>query len=238
MNDTAHIAAETRVELRSILRQRDDLRKPLDAFGLVESRSEGEPRYYVLFDANPRLVVKGMRLGGCGTLRLTDERIIDQVYSFAESVWHFKDRLKLLARAARLSLSVESESQRSHHLMICSDLANWKKHGECRNRSGLLPRAATVAFDTSRSGPLELYYDGATKHQELLVTNSVPISYSVEVTGTKDGQEIALGDAVQLIDMGFHDWLPIVTASGVLSEQNRENEHLRQELELQATPVG
>lgn len=42
------IAAEIRAELRNILRQRDDLRKPLDWFGLVESRPEGQPRYYVL----------------------------------------------------------------------------------------------------------------------------------------------------------------------------------------------
>ena len=54
------LAAEIRAELRSILRQRDELHKPLDSFGLIKSRPEGGPRYYVLFDHNyRRLAVQG-----------------------------------------------------------------------------------------------------------------------------------------------------------------------------------
>jgi hypothetical protein len=45
------------------------------------------------------------------------------------------------------------------------DLANWKKHGRHENRSKLSPHLTQVAFDTSRSGPIEMFYDGAIKNR-------------------------------------------------------------------------
>jgi hypothetical protein len=221
------IAAEIRAELRSILRQRQDLRRPLDWFGLVESRVEGEPRYYVLFDQNPRLVVKGLRLGGLGKLRVPDERIIDRVFEFAKSVWQFKDRLKLWVKLQGAGPDIEAAAASSQNLLICADLANWKKHGENKNRSGLDPRIDFVTFDTSRNEAVELYADGGSKHQELLVAKDIPIPYRVDVHG-KGG--VQLGDASDLIWCAFQDWLPIITSTGVLDGDNRESEYLRQQL--------
>ena len=80
----------------------------LDSFGLVDSRAQGEPRYYVLFDHNPRLIVNGLRLGGLGELRVPDERIIDRAFEFAKSVWQLKDRLKLLQK--KLDKAVAEEN--------------------------------------------------------------------------------------------------------------------------------
>jgi hypothetical protein len=222
------LAAEIRAELRSILRQRDDLRKPLDWFGLVESRPAGQPRYYVLFDQNPRLAITGFRLGGCKHLRQPDERIFDKVFEFAKSVWQLKDRLKLWVKAQGLSIDIEAEANKSQHLLLCADLANWKKHGENKNRSGLAPRIDLVTFDTSRSGSLELYHDGATKHDELLVENNVPIPYRVDVVG--NGGATQLGNATDLIERGFQDWLPVLQAIGVLSGGDRESDYLRASL--------
>jgi hypothetical protein len=222
------VAAEIRSELRSILRQRDDLRKPLEWFGEVESRPNDVPRYYILFDQNPRLVVSGLRLGGSGEMSLPDERIIDRVFEFAKSVWHLKDRLKLWVNAQGLTFDVEAEAAKCQTLMICADLANWKKHGENRNRSRIDPCIEAVKFDTSRSGAIELYYDGATKHQELLVTNPVPLPYRVDVIA--NGGNRNLGNAVDLIDNAFSEWLPMIQTLGILSSNDRESDYLRQQL--------
>lgn len=222
------VAAEIRTELRSILRQKGELRKPLNAFGLDRSRPAGQPRYYVLFDQGRRRVVKGLRLGGLQVLELPDERIIDGVFELAKSVWQLKDRLKLWVKAQGLSTNIEAEANKSQHLLICADMANWKKHGANKNRSGLAPRITTVVFDTSQSGKLELYYDGATKQKELLVTTTSPIPFRVEVVGNNGTTQ--LGDAVDLIDAAFMDWLPVIQTVGVLSGKDRESEHLRQTL--------
>jgi len=222
------IAAEIRSELRSVLRQRDDLRKPLQRFGEVESRPHDVPRYYVLFDENPRLVVSGLRLGGCEEVSLADERIIDRVFEFAKSVWHLKDRLKLWVHAQGLGFKVEAEAEKCHTLLVCADLANRKKHGTNRNRSKIDPRIETVKFDTSRSGGIELYYDGATKHQELLVTDPAPIPYRVDVVA--DGGTRNLGNAADLIDHAFSEWLPMIQRLGILSSSDGESEYLREQL--------
>jgi hypothetical protein len=228
MATAQEIAAEIRAELRSILRQRQDLQRPLDWFGLVELRAEGEPRYYVLFDQNPRLIVQGMLLGSLGKLRFPDERIIDRVFEFAKSVWQLKDRLKLWVKFQGSGPDAEAVAAGSQNLLICADLANWKKHGENKNRSGLNPRIDLVTFDTSRNGAIELYSDGATKHQEPLVAKNVPIPYTVEVEGK--GGTVQLGDATQLIWRAFQDWLAVISANGILADTNRESDHLRQQL--------
>lgn len=222
------VATEIRGELRSILRQHNDLCKPLERFGEVESRPHDVPRYYVLFDQNPRLVVSGLRLGGSGELSLPDERITDRVFEFAKSVWHLKDRLKLWAEAQFLSFNVEAKAAKCQPLLICADLANWKKHGENKNRSRFDPRIEIVTFDTSRSGGIELYFDGATKHRELLVTHPVPIPYRVDVIA--NGGNSHLGNGVDLIDKAFSEWLPMIQTLGVLSATDRESNYLRQRL--------
>jgi hypothetical protein len=223
------IGSEIRAELRSILRQQDDLRRPLESFGEVLDRNAGEPRYYVLFDQNPRLVINGVRFGGSKLLNLPDERILDRALEYAKSVWQLKDRLKLWVKANALPIDVEAEGRKSPDLCICADLANWKKHGENKyKRSGVDPRVNLVTFDTSQNGGLEIYYDGATKRQELLVTIPSPIPYWVEVVG--NGGQVKLGKAVEIIDRGFADWLPAINSMGGLTGNDRENEYLRKRL--------
>jgi hypothetical protein len=218
---------EIRTELRSILRQKEDLHRPLEWFGLDESRPEGDPRYYILFDQNPRLVITGIRLGGLGKLTIPDERIIDRIYDYAKSVWHLKDRLKTWAKIGCSSVNVEAKASKSRNLLICADLANWKKHGDLdKPRSGLEPCIRAVTFDTSQSGGIEQYYDGATKRQEVLVAKNVPIPYHAEVVGTSG----SLGDAVQIIDQAFQDWLPVIQSLGVLTAGDKESDYLRERL--------
>jgi hypothetical protein len=164
-------------------------------------------------------------LGGCNELRQPDERIFDKVFEFAKSVWQLKDRLKLWVKAQGMSIDIEAGANKSQHLLLCADLANWKKHGENKNRSGMAPRISLVTFDTSRNGALELYHDGASKHDELIVEKDVPIPYRVDVIG--NGGALQLGNAVDLIQRGFEDWLPVIQATGILSATDRETAHLR-----------
>lgn len=219
------IAAEIRAELRSIIRQKKDLRKPIESFELVESRPPGEPRYRVLFDKSPRQAVAGLRIA-IREISLPDERIEDASFEFAKSVWQLKDRLNNWIKVHGSQVKVEEEAKKSTPLLICRDLANWKKHGGKQNESGLNPRIELVTFDTSRSGALELYYDGASKQKQLLVENNMPIPYCVDVLGNNG----TLGNAVDLIEQGFQYWLPIIKTIGFLSGSDKETEYLRQEL--------
>ena len=221
------LAKEIRAELRSIVRQRDELSKPLDAFGEVVDLPLGEPRFCVMFDAKPRRKVHGLQ-ARMPTLTLPDERISDQVMEFAKSVWQLKDRLKLWVKAHGLSTDIEGEANKSSDLLVTADLANWKKHGENKNRSGLNPRTTEVRFDTSKNGVVELYYDGASKEKELLVTVPEPIPYWVDVVA--DGGPNVLGNAVDIISAAFAYWLPLIQTLGILKGTDRETEHLNKKL--------
>ena len=44
------IAEDIRIELRSILRQKQELSRPINCFKLINSVPEGKPRHYVVFD--------------------------------------------------------------------------------------------------------------------------------------------------------------------------------------------
>ena|ERR1700722_14820024 len=225
---SSNIAVGIRIELRSILRQTTDLRRPLTSFGQVDSRPEGQPRYYVMFDNNPRLVISGLRLGGLGQLSLPNERIIDSVYECAKSLWHLKDRLHQWAKATGSAVDIEAEAIKSHQLLVCADLANWKKHGVKQNRSGVSPSIELVTFDTHLSGGVELYTDGATKHQEVLVEKTVAIPYRVEVAGNNGANQ--LGNAIDIFERAFQDWLPTIRGMGVLAHSDPESEYLRRTL--------
>ena len=145
---------------------------------------------------------------------MPDEKIQDEVLQLAESVWQLKDRLKQWARVQRNHINVEKIALQNKYLLICADLANNKKHGGMDNRSGLGPKLDEVSFDTSKSGMLELFYEGDSKEKVLLVTNPVPISYSVNIL-TNNGQ--SLGDAVGIISKAFIVWLPVIQQLNILS---------------------
>jgi hypothetical protein len=153
-------------------------------------------------------------------LGLPDETIHDRVLEFAKTVWHLKDRLTQLADAIRQSIDLDAIAKQSTNLLVSADLANMKKHGRCENRSTLNPQLGPVKFDVSKSGPLELFYDGAMKCKELVVTHPVPIPFAVDVL-VHDGAS-ALGDARDIIKLAFLDWLPIIQQLGVLSANEPE----------------
>lgn len=221
------VPGEIRRELRSILRLLADLRAPLQKFEPLKPPPEG-PRFYVAFDLRPRRRISGLKLGGLGKLSLPDERIQGAVWEFAERVWHLKDRLHQWVKATGDNTDVEAFAETSQKLLMCADLANKKKHGQTENRSKVNPDVGNVNFDTSKSGPVEFFYSGAGKDKELLVTNPVPIRFTVELL-IRDGTA-SLGDAVEIIHQAFTDWLPLIQKLGILSEDDNETKLLREQL--------
>ena len=127
----------------------------------------------------------------------------------------------------KLPVDVNAYAQRCPDLLICADLANWKKHGRSQNVSGCSPKLDAVHFDTSRSGVIEVFYDGASKEKELLVSNQVPIPWVIPVL-VHDGLA-RLGDAVAIIAHAFEFWRSLVEQIGVLGGQDREATALRAE---------
>lgn len=236
----ANIERGIRVELRTILRQYDELRRPLDRFQPHPFRSKAGPRFFVAFDGNAHRDITGMRVGGIKRLVLPDERILEAVLRFAESIWHMKDRLSQLAKAKGVSVDVELVAINSEGLRVCADLANEKKHGGCENRSTLNPRlgvlsenpevdgSGVVEFDTDACGSVEFFYQGATKEKELLVTNPVPIPFRVDIL-VSDGKS-GKRDAVSFIYEAFRQWFPVIEQLGLLPPEDRESVALRARL--------
>jgi len=223
--DSNEIAGQIRQELRGVLRLWKDLRTPIERFEPFRA-TPGDPyRYYVQFDVRPRRRIKGLQIG-LKSLSVPDERIQDQVLEFAKAVWQLKDRLRQWAKAVGARSDVEVTAKKNTSLLVCSDLANLKKHGRCENRSGLNPHLGTVRFDTSESGMVEFFYDGATKEKELIVSRPVPIPFRVDVK-THDGSDV-LGDAVEIIADAFKAWLPVIEELGVLSADDPETRRLRE----------
>jgi hypothetical protein len=202
-------------ELRSIVRQRNNLIQPIKTFSLRPYTPKGKPCYYVDFDNNPRRDIRGL-CAPLKTIRLPDEKIQDEVLQLAQSVWHIKDRLKQWVELKNLSLDIEKLAESSVPLQVCADLANRKKHGRFENRSGLYPWLDKVSFDTSKNGLVELFYDGSSKEKELLVTNPVPIAYTVDIL-VGDGKK-SLGNAVDYIGQAFNFWLPIIRQIGIFTD--------------------
>jgi hypothetical protein len=225
------IASEIRVELRSILRQLHDLRAPIRRFERDLRRGTADPQYYVMFDMHPRLSITGLRLR-TKMMSLPDERIIDAVLEVAKSVWHLKDRLQQwvrvcspLARHGMDRDGIESWAKQSTNLLVCSDLANEKKHGRNENRSGKRPIVAQVEFDTSKSGTIEYYCDGAIGTKELIVENPVPIAFRVPVTSQVDNAII--GEAIEMIQRAFQHWMPLIQKLGLLDLSDPQTLALR-----------
>jgi hypothetical protein len=54
------------------------------------------------------------------------------VFELAKSVWQLKDRLKLWVKAQGLAVDVEGHAMANPNLLVCADLANWKKHVRTR----------------------------------------------------------------------------------------------------------
>ncbi len=228
------IASEIRAELRGILWLRDELRTPLQRFEPVKPPPMDGPVFYVTFDLRPRRHIKGLRYGSIQRLSLPDERIKDKVGEFAKAVWHLKDRLRQWVKVLASTTDVDTFANSSQELLICSDLANLKKHGRNKNRSELNPQLGNVEFDTSRSGTVEFFYDGAAKDKEVIVQHPVPIPYSVQLL-IHDGSA-SMGNAIEIISRGFEAWLPLVQKLGVLDGDGREERFLSDALFPESAP--
>ena len=132
----ATIATEIRSELRSILRQREELYRPIDRFAENPNRPIGRPRFHVLFGNEPPGEITGLQIG-LKKLNIYDELMAEAVTSYAKSVWHLKDRLKQWVATQGMAEDIEAWAETSSNMMVTADLANYKKHGENRNRSGV-----------------------------------------------------------------------------------------------------
>jgi len=150
--DAPDLEYSLRAELRAILRQYDDLKRPIDRFIPHPLREDGVPRYFVLFDRSDLHDITGLRCG-MKSLVVPDELILDHVARFAESVWHLKDHLHRLAKARDIVFDAEAVVSSSEALKICADLANTKKHGACENRSGLNPQLGVFSSEAEADGP-------------------------------------------------------------------------------------
>jgi hypothetical protein len=214
------IATGLRVELRSVIRQWEKLRHPL-SLGEIVPRPESSPRHRV----------KGVQ---------SYEDLQERVVQFAGSVWQLKDRFKLFVEAAKLELrdwdaigrdvptTIEEQAAKWMPLMLCADLYNAKKHGENRNRSGVDPVVSGVHLDTSTSGILGIWYDGARKIGDILTTNATPVPWGIEILSS-DGT-YSFGDAVVVVTRAFHYWFPFVRQLGVMDAQDPEWQALLEDL--------
>ncbi|MCY2931839.1 MAG: hypothetical protein NTV86_20570 [Planctomycetota bacterium] len=217
--------AEIRAELRSIVRQLEDLRHPIGRFEELPDPTEGQPTLYVHFDDRPRRRINGLRI--CTpSVALPDERITDAVLSTAQGIWHLKDRLMQWCKVHGCPEDVEVYARQSPDLLVCADLANRKKHGRHENRSGCDPRLGVIKFDTSQSGVIELFYDGATKEKGLLVTEPRPLSFSIPVLAADDKTEI--GDALGILAGGLQHWKTLIRKVGILEGTDPETVAVKQ----------
>jgi hypothetical protein len=162
-------------------------------------------------------------------LHLYDEPIIEKTLEFAGKVWHLKDKLARYARETGVAVDIDEYVNRHQPLTIVADLSNANKHGENRNRSGLGPHIEMVRFDTSNCGGIEMFLDGATHDKEIIVSNKLPIPFTVDLN-TAGGA--VFGDAVQIIFDALRAWLPLIEQLRLLSADNRPVRHLRERLKL------
>ena len=217
------IATEIRQELRGIIRKYSELREPLRRFERDVMKSLGDTCWYLVTGRQAIRQIDGLKMR-VGSVCFPDESIQDEVIHFAQAVWQLKDRLRQYKRATQVELDPESFARQHTNLMVCADLANYKKHGGHENRSGLNPQLGLVEFDTSQSGLVEFCYEGAMKRGQLAVTERKPIPYRVDII-INDGP-VVLGDAVRVIYDAFRSWLPLLQQLGVLKGDNPESKAL------------
>jgi hypothetical protein len=214
-----------RTKLRVILFQWKGLVEPLPIDEVLTPLPEGTPRY---------------RVRGGESVEAIQARVID----FAGLVWQVKDglinwladhpTLKLpvgpfqIAGGSRAVTSVEEWAKLSLPLMLCADLYNTHKHYDDCNRSGHKPFLNGVAFDGSKAGAWGIYYNGARKTGDLLVTNRMPVPMRVELhSGT---QPVDFGDAVIVIGNGFRHWIPVIRGMGLLAPNGLEDRAILDDL--------
>jgi hypothetical protein len=223
------IKSEIYVELRSIIRQIKQLKRPLSSFTELKlMEQEGRPKYRVNFDTTPPKKINGLVVK-VKQMEIPDEDITDQVFNLAKSIWHLKDRLKLWTQQCQLDYNIEKYANEQKMLLVCADLANYKKHGANKNRSKVNPKINTeVIFNTCSSGAVEFYYNGARKIKELRVSNPSPIYYRVEIFDGKNN--IITENGFKYLEQAFVLWKPVFEEIGLLSSDDAEARELRKDI--------
>lgn len=219
-----HIGGEIKAEIRNILHNLCELLRPLNHFYTSPDRPIGVPRHFVCFDRSVHHEVTGLRTN---MLKLTMpiEPLAERAALTAAAVWHLKDRLNHYAKATGSEADTTAWANGNLNTRICGDLGNHKKHGHNQNHSGLSPMLADgVELDLSKSGLIEMYYNGATKAQELLVSNLTPIPFRIDVV---DPKEVVLGNSTDIIRDGFDHWLPLIDQLGILAGSGNDDLALR-----------
>jgi len=167
------------------------------------------------------------------SISLPEEPIQDKAAEVAVSIWHLRDPLVQWNAITRGAADVDELVKSSNSLLLCRDLANMRKHLRNENASGRDPRIGLVTFDTSRSGVIELAYDGISKAKALLVTLAEPLYYRVNLN-LKDA---IVQDAFAVFDDAMRHWIPIIGQIGILSSAGAENLQLLGRLNsLMASP--
>jgi len=199
-------------------------------FQEMPDRPAGHPTFRVAFDNFPPKTIHGL-IHRTNTITMPDEHIIDNVLNFAQSIWHLKDRLDAWSKGTSRPFDAKKIYSQSLHLLVCSDLANSKKHGRSDDRSKLSPHLKPeIELDTSKSGLLELFYDGTRKEKELYVTNPSPILYKVKIFGKQ--KKIIADNAVAYLFEAFKLWIPAIKQLDVLQVGCPESEALIREIDI------
>lgn len=99
------------------------------------------------------------------------------------------------------------------------------------------PWLSVTHFDTSKSGMVEFWYDGAVKEATLLVSCASPVRFHVDIYRGDDpaiprdqpyDESAKIGNAVDIIFSGFQDWLPLIRDVGFLESDEPESNALAQ----------
>lgn len=176
-----------RSEVRRSLRKLHALTSPLAYLLSVPNRNDNEPRFFVCLNvADPPHDISGLRL--ClPELVIPEERIEDLVYDLARSIWQMADYIRAYSRKTNRQPQIKATLANSIDLLIAGDLTNHKKHIKFGTLSGTRPTVDRVCFDTSNSGTVELFYDGAAKRAAILTSHPSPINFRVPIMRAVDG---------------------------------------------------
>lgn len=220
MPTVEQLTAEIRAELRSIVRQWDELRQPFTRYTEIKGIPQGQPRW---------------RLDQAKTHEATH----DDLYRFAGSVWQLKDRLKDWAKVAGIRFSkpgphgtqiptdIEGIAKESTPLLLCADLFNFKKHGELSSpRTPYRPIFSGLGWANPKGHEAQaLRIDGATKQHEFLYHEPVPRPWRCEIISAK--QDWNFGHAVVVIALAMQPWIHVLMQSDILKPRSdREVAHI------------
>ncbi|MBU0640770.1 MAG: hypothetical protein KKB50_18045 [Planctomycetes bacterium] len=196
-------------ETRSIRRQHLALSQPISQFEILDPLAE------------PR----GLRVGRGSRFAFPHEGIGDAILNLAQSVWHFKD---YLIDASGKRKRVEDYAASKLGLLICSDLANEKKHAtlkRLKGRSGLAPQLgilsddkpmySVIESDLRNNGVVEFAYNGKTKSHRFWVSRPVGIPFRTDILVARKRGVGSKGDAVKFVFKAFMQWQQLMKQLGV-----------------------